>query len=685
MCGIFGIIAKTGEEYSNTFILNTIKKLAILSESRGKDSSGLAIRNGHLQKISIFKGTIPVSELLKEKSYLDECEAILECTDKNNNKDVNTSFACIGHARLVTNGTQLSYNNNQPVIKDGVVGIHNGIIVNHNELWGKNKDIQRKFDIDTEVMLSMVRKNLTKGLSTVSSVSAVINNIYGTVATALLFNDRDELVLTTNNGSLYILTNYIDLLVFASEKWFLNQLLHHNSILNKSKNKFQIFQVSVNKGYIIKINEFKVDEFSISKSVNDLPHSDILDVKYKIEEKAIEGRKNGQFTAIIDIDKYRTNKSFTREYDLLEYNWDKINNLKRCSKCLLPETFPFIEFDDKGVCNYCNNYVIKNQPKPIEELIELIEPYKSKNGSPDCIVPFSGGRDSTYTLHLVKTVLNLNPIAFTYDWGMVTDLARRNVARVCGKLGVENIIVSANIRWKRENIRKNIEAWLKYPQLGMIPLFMAGDKFFFYYTNQVKKQTGIDLNIWGINYLENTDFKTGFAGLKPNFEKKRIYSLSLKNHIKLFGFIMKNLMYSPRYFNQSVLDSLGSFASRYIAPKKDYYHLFDYYKWDEDEIEDLIKNEYKWETAIDTKSTWRIGDGTASFYNYIYFTVAGFSEIDTFRSNQVREGMITREQALKLIEEENKARYDSLKWYLEIVELDYERVIKIINNIPKLY
>jgi glucosamine--fructose-6-phosphate aminotransferase (isomerizing) len=65
--------------------------------------------------------------------------------------------------------------------------------------------------------------------------------------------------------------------------------------------------------------------------------------------------------------------------------------------------------------------------------------------------------------------------------------------------------------------------------------------------------------------------------------------------------------------------------------------------------------------------------------------VAGFSEIDTFRSNQIREGMLSRENALQLAVEENRPRYESIKWYLEIIGLDYESVIKQINQIPKLY
>ena len=72
----------------------------------------------------------------------------------------------------------------------------------------------------------------------------------------------------------------------------------------------------------------------------------------------------------------------------------------------------------------------------------------------------------------------MNPVAYTYDWGMVTDLARRNQARLCSQLGVEHIWVSADIKQKRRNVRKNVEAWLKRPELGMVPLFMAGDKQF---------------------------------------------------------------------------------------------------------------------------------------------------------------------------------------------------------------
>ena len=64
--------------------------------------------------------------------------------------------------------------------------------------------------------------------------------------------------------------------------------------------------------------------------------------------------------------------------------------------------------------------------------------------------------------------------------------------------------------------------------------------------------------------------------------------------------------------------------------------------------------------------------------------MAGFSENDTFRSNQIREGMIDRETALKFVYEENRPRYNSLKWYLDIIGLDYKNTIDKINTIPNL-
>ncbi len=148
---------------------------------------------------------------------------------------------------------------------------------------------------------------------------------------------------------------------------------------------------------------------------------------------------------------------------------------------------PYIRFDSEGVCNYCKNYKLRNVPKPKEELFKIVEPYRRLHGQ-DCIVPFSGGRDSCYGLHLIVDELKMKPITYTYDWGMVTDLGRRNISRMCAELGVENIIIADDISMKRRNIAMNLKAWLKSPHLGMISILTAGDKHFFRHVETVKSK-----------------------------------------------------------------------------------------------------------------------------------------------------------------------------------------------------
>ena len=663
MCGIFGVITKGSSGFSEQQIRQAINTLAKFSESRGKDTSGVVFR--FREKIKIYKGTTTLQHLLKYKPVRASFSQLVSFASEGG------SVFVMGHSRLVTNGTHNLKDNNQPVIKNGIVGIHNGIIVNDGQLWEAHTDLKRGSGVDTEIMMALIDKFIGAGQSVEMAIQETMGLLFGTVSAAVIYKNRDMLSLFSNNVSLYLLTVENAFYAFASEDYFLRKMADKIGI--------DTYSISQIKGGTI----YSID-LALVQMVSDLETSRKMEKDYDIEEMVFQ-KNEAKDELILDPAIISRQPSAFKEAGYLECNDEQIASLRRCTRCILPETFPFIQFDDQGVCNYCNNYKIKNAPKSMDKLHELVEPYRRSGGEYDCIVPYSGGRDSTHTLHIVKNVLNLNPLAVTYDWGMVTDLARRNIARVCGTLNVENIIVSANIKWKRENIRKNILAWLKAPHLGLIPLFMAGDKYFYYYVDKVKKQTGIRLNIWGINPLENTDFKVGFMGVPPDHEKERIYSLSFKRKMKLISGVGVNFLRNPAYLNQSVLDTLGSFISRSVVHHSDYYHMYDFYRWDEAEVDDLVLGTYDWEKAIDTQTTWRIGDGTVPFYNYIYYTVAGFSEYDTFRSNQIREGMLEREAALALVRTENRPRYASLKWYTDIVNLDFVDVVKQINDIPKLY
>jgi len=106
--------------------------------------------------------------LIRDEQFISDLNNNLIFAGSNSELRLAATFSLFGHARLVTNGTQLEDENNQPVVKDGAVGIHNGIIVNGEELWAKNTGLERKYEIDTEVMLSLVRNYSSNGKSRLS-------------------------------------------------------------------------------------------------------------------------------------------------------------------------------------------------------------------------------------------------------------------------------------------------------------------------------------------------------------------------------------------------------------------------------------------------------------------------------------------------------------------------------------
>ena len=98
-----------------------------------------------------------------------------------------------------------------------------------------------------------------------------------------------------------------------------------------------------------------------------------------------------------------------------------------------------------------------------------------------------------------------------------------------------------------------------------------------------------------------------------------------------------------------------------------------------------IREEYDWETAEDTTTTWRIGDGTAPFYNYIYQTIAGFTEDEVMLANMIREGHIDRDEALRRAYEYGKPRWPSIREYAQLIGFSAEEALQVINAAPKLY
>lgn len=669
MCGIFGIIANTGNKQINDNYSKIIKSLFLLSESRGKEASGFAVLDN--ENIYVYKAPFPASDLVKSQTFKKTFAG------KAKNNGLRLTF---GHSRLVTNGYEHFNKNNQPVIKNGIVAVHNGIIVNQKSLWEKYTIVKKETDLDSELIPAIVRINLDNNETLSLSLQNLFGDIYGMTSAVIMPVDYSNIILATNNGSLYcIFSKKEKTIIFASEYYILKKLIYKNKLENIF-DETKITQIEPCNAISINYDEITVSKINFAKKEtfsNEKKRHKNLEIKEIFGEKE---QKNVYINKSLEHSSFTVPILFEVSY---QENKEKINKLNRCSKCLLPETFPFIDYDEDGVCNYCRNYK-KTVYKGISEFEKLVSKYRKKDNSPECLIPFSGGRDSSYSLHYVKKVLGMKPIAYSYDWGMLTDLARRNQSRMCGKLGVEHILISADIRKKRENIRKNVLAWLKRPNLGTIPLFMAGDKQYFYFAQLLKNQNNLKLVIMGENHLEKTLFKSAFSGAKQKISGSMAYHISTSNKLRMLMFYVKEYILNPSYINSSLADTFGAFFS-YYGIKHDYENLFNYIRWDEKLINDTLINEYDWETDPGTKTTWRIGDGTAAFYNYIYYTVAGFSENDTFRSNQIREGDLTREEALKHSIEENMPRWDSVKWYCDTIGIKFDKTIERINSISKAY
>lgn len=662
MCGIFGaVFLKPGE--SSEWALEPFARTALqAAERRGQDAAGLAlVRPG---RIDILKRPLRVREFVRTREY----RALFAEIDP----DPGRLIAFMGHSRLSTNGTAELHENNQPVVTPASALIHNGIIVNASAIRSAHREIfPHHAELDSEVIARLLDAGLAAGGAVEEVLLETLRALQGQACVAFAHATVPGLLLFTNNGSLYYVFDGISgVALFASERRMVVRMLESPDS-PCSADVSAIRQLKPGEGLIaVRGSGVRVGALGELAAQPTTPFP-------RTTPAVVVDREPWRVTAQSDRGVVRP---FPRpsDDDVFHFSPERLVAMHRCSRCILPASFPGITFDAAGVCSVCQQYrpLVRHG---VEAFIETLA-RESPTGRPGtCLVALSGGRDSCFMLHYLKRVLGLDVVAFTYDWGMVTDLARRNMSRLVAALGVEHILVSADIRMKRDNIRRNVEAWLERPHPGTIPLFMAGDKQFFFYARQAARETGAQHLIFGMNRLETTHFKTGFAGVFAHSAAATHFQLSWASKLKLLGFYGREMGRNPRLINRSWLDTLFGFASYYVFPHR-YLQFFDYYRWDEKEVNDTICSLYDWEVADDTTSTWRIGDGTASFYNYAYLALTGLTEVDAFRSNQVREGLLTRDQAIEIMLEENRPRIGSFRWYCDTIGVDYRLAAQKIHR-----
>lgn len=666
MCGIFGLVLGEGQRFTAARALSTIQTLFRLSETRGREASGIAVAQG--DRIDVLKAPLSASAFLRSAEYKTFAAAFTR------RWVAGQPVSVLGHARLVTNGLQSMEANNQPIVRDGVVTVHNGIIINDGALWDDHPALSRQAEVDTEVFAALLAHYRTRDGALQAGLARAFGLLQGEATVASLLDDDRRVAVATNTGSLYAArASDGTALALLSEETMVRRLIGdaHGAFAGATVTQLRPGHLALIDPAAPALEPVALSEGTAAARVALVTTAEddgaAASAAASLAAPAVEPRLAAQ----------------RRIESISERHEGQRAAMRRCTCCLMPETMPFITFDAEGVCNYCHNY----RPKTLKGRAALeaeLDSFRSKDGRPDCLVAFSGGRDSSYGLHLLREEFGMTPLAYTYDWGMVTDIARRNQARICGQLGVEHLWVSADIKAKRRNIRNNVKAWMRKPSLGMIPLFMAGDKQFFWYANKLMEETAIPRMVFCMNDYERTDFKFGFAGVPPKKGGKRYWQMNHLYKARMLGFYGKQYLLNPGYLNRSILDTLFAYASYYLV-NQEYLYLFDYIEWDEDELNRTLIDEYKWEIAADTPTTWRIGDGTAAFYNYIYHTVAGFTENDAFRSNQIRAGVIDRATGAERVAVENRTRWGALREYLAIIGIDLDEAIRAVERMPRLY
>jgi predicted glutamine amidotransferase len=658
MCGIFGIIASPDSLLTSKDLRAGVLKAFHESERRGKDSSGAM----HIstQKIVVTKSPARGKDLIKTKIFQELLAGAL------NDYERGETFIFFGHTRMATHGSADIDVNNQPVLSDRSVVLHNGIIVNFEEIFETTPELKREHEVDSEIIPLLIDNFRRTGYSEMDSVVKTSKKIVGANTFLYLNSNSNTAYLNSSNGSLYVLENESKgLFAFASEKQTLDKILLEVKYVSQVDD---VYQPPRNRPVEIRLSNYNGMSFDASTHRQD--------VSLEIGRELLN-----LVASTASTNHHRESFSLDSEAHLPADFHSKLPNFKeivRCQKCILPTNFPYLGFDENGICDLCQ----REGNFPQYGTKKLLRDLHSKEGD-TYLIPISGGRDSCYALHYVVKELNMKAVAFTYEWGFVTDVARRNISKMCGELGVEHILVAADLKMKRKNVRKNVSAWLKKPHLGMVPLFMAGDKDFFRYASEVKNDLNLSNSLFGMTRFEPAGFKTGFAGIRETNQYEKTFDLGISNKVKLASFYARQSLTNPRYLNSSLADSISGYYSYYLK-KMDYLQLFDYVKWNEGTVLSTLFDNYGWETSKHSSNTWRIGDASAPFYNYIYFYFSGLTENDVYLSNLIRDGQVSREMALHLVEDFNKGDEIGFTSYCNLIGLDANLVLKEIHKNPGL-
>ena len=322
--------------------------------------------------------------------------------------------------------------------------------------------------------------------------------------------------------------------------------------------------------------------------------------------------------------------------------------MKRCTKCILPETYPGIVFDDKGVCNRCHewetNYRQVDYLRLKGELDQLIELKKSEakfHGLPyDVIVPVSGGKDSAYVLYIMKELYGCRVLALNYHNTMQTELAYRNLV---------NLIDVFDVDFKMVTIQPSLLKRAYYESMKRLGEFCLVCNCTGYWillsflSDQFSKYDYIPLIVGGWNRLYEYD--------------PQINTLNFATYRKLLedtGLIDE----FTKTLSIEVLDGLTIQSDVRQQQSGGYIQLPEFWEWDHAEILRILK-EKGWQPMKDKDTHF---DCWASpFADRLEVMKYGLNQKSTIAATMVRAGKLNRDEAFIA---EELSRYEPEDWQL---------------------
>ena len=244
-----------------------------------------------------------------------------------------------------------------------------------------------------------------------------------------------------------------------------------------------------------------------------------------------------------------------------------------CINCLLPKNYPGVEFNEEHMCSICSDYknntdAIHQESLERKKQKELMEKFfdsvkKNNKGKYDCLVSFSGGKDSTYLVYLLKKKYQFNILTYTCDTGFLSDTAKTNIKTVIQKMNVDHLFYNPDKSFYKKlythYLKKGVEGNVGAVQSTCPQCFRATSLL----AVKVATEKGIPMVISGLTpaQLGAVNYKVSKWQLISRFLYRKffpdtIFNISLdKKERNLFGISLMHLhKIPPVIYPYSVLD-----------------------------------------------------------------------------------------------------------------------------------